>query len=146
MIDLDGTDNKARFGANAILGTSLAILDISSSIAPAQNLDPQAHALYVQHCLACHQIDGSGVPNMLPSLIHSKRLSGNDNEHIARLVLEGSAWIENRQYPNLMANYSFLSNQDISLVLNYVKARFGQSTDIIGPDEIGAIRRRLNSK
>ena len=25
MIDLDGTDNKARFGANAILGTSLAI-------------------------------------------------------------------------------------------------------------------------
>ncbi len=123
-----------------------AIPDISSSIAPAQNLDPQAHALYVQHCLACHQIDGSGVPNMLPSLIHSKRLSGNDNEHIARLVLEGSAWIENRQYPNLMANYSFLSNQDISLVLNYVKARFGQSTDIIGPDEIGAIRRRLNSK
>jgi len=25
MLDLDGTDNKARFGANAILGTSLAV-------------------------------------------------------------------------------------------------------------------------
>ena len=30
MIDLDGTDNKARLGANAILGTSLAIAKAAS--------------------------------------------------------------------------------------------------------------------
>tara|TARA_B110000116_G_C16330925_1_gene356710 strand:+ start:294 stop:542 length:249 start_codon:yes stop_codon:yes gene_type:complete len=79
---------------------------------------------------------------MLPSLIESKRLSGSDDEHIARLVLQGSEWVENRQFTNLMANYSFLSDQDISLVLNYVKARFGQTTDTISPDEIGALRKK----
>jgi enolase len=31
MLDLDGTDNKARFGANAILGTSLAVAKAAST-------------------------------------------------------------------------------------------------------------------
>lgn len=116
----------------------------SNTGVPIQDLDPQAHALYVQHCLACHQIDGSGVPNMLPSLIESKRLSGSDDEHIARLMLQGSEWVENREFPNLMADFSFLSDQKIALVLNYVKARFGQSPETLGTGEIKALRQKLN--
>ena len=51
MLDLDGTDNKARLGANAILGTSLAVAK-----AAADELDlplyryvggPNAHVLPV---------------------------------------------------------------------------------------------------
>ncbi len=115
------------------------------SIVAIEDLDPKAHALYNQYCMPCHQIDGSGVPNMQPSLIESKLLSGSDDGHIARLMLQGSEWVEDRQFTNLMPTFSFLSDQEIALALNYVKARFGQTTDTLSAVEVGTMRKKLKN-
>ncbi|MCH2615457.1 MAG: cytochrome c, partial [Opitutales bacterium] len=106
------------------------------------DIDPQGQALYNQYCLACHQIDGSGVPNMQPSLIDSKRLSSHDNDFLIRLALQGSQWIENRQYNNLMASFAFLSDKEIAQALNYTKARFANSEPTITAQDVDRLRNR----
>lgn len=114
---------------------------VSQSI-PVDELDPKAHTLYTQYCMACHQIDGSGVPNMQPSLLDSKRLDGESDDYIARLLFQGSAWVENSDFTNPMANFSFLSDSEIALIINYSKARFGGVRDEISALEVGALRRK----
>ncbi len=109
-------------------------------------LDPQGQALYNQYCLPCHQIDGSGVPNMQPSLIASERLQGTDTEHSLRLLLQGSNWIEDKEFPNLMASFAFLSDEEIAQVLTYSKARFAQSSDPVSKAVVAAARARYASQ
>ena len=106
------------------------------------DLDPQGQALYNQYCLACHQIDGSGVPNMQPSLIGSERLASHDEEFLIRLMLQGSEWIEDRQYNNLMASFAFLSDEEIAHALNYSKARFANAEPSITAQDVGQLRDR----
>jgi glucose/arabinose dehydrogenase/mono/diheme cytochrome c family protein len=106
------------------------------------DIDPQGQALYNQYCLACHQIDGSGVPNMQPSLIGSERLASHDKDFLIRLLLQGSEWIEDRQYNNLMASFAFLSDKEIAQALNYARARFANSEPTITAEEVGRLRSR----
>ncbi len=105
--------------------------------------NPRGLELYNQYCLACHQVDGSGVPNMQPSLLESTKLR-NDDDHIIRLMLQGSDWIENREYTNIMTTFAYLSDEAIAMVLNYSKARFGHSTPDISPEQVAVMRARLN--
>jgi mono/diheme cytochrome c family protein len=104
--------------------------------------DPKGHTLYNQYCMACHQIDGSGVPSIQPSLIGSAKLS--DDTHLLKLMLLGSEWIEEREYNNVMTTFSFLSDSDIATILNYNKARFAKSPPTITSETVAQMRANLN--
>ena len=82
---------------------------------------------------------------MQPSLLESKHLSGSGDEHISRLMLQGSEWVKDREFTNLMPTFSFLSDQEIALTLNYVKARFGQSADTLSAVDVGSLRKSLKN-
>ena len=102
-------------------------------------LDPEGERLYQLHCLGCHQIDGSGVPGLQPPLERSDKLADND-DYLLKLVLEGSEWVEDRYYQNLMTGFSYLSDEDLSTVLNYVKMRFGDAPPTITPEDVARMR------
>ncbi|MDA0349088.1 MAG: PQQ-dependent sugar dehydrogenase [Verrucomicrobia bacterium] len=105
-------------------------------------LDPNGQKLYTQYCMACHQVDGSGVPNIQPSLIGSAKLS--DDTHILKLMLLGSDWIEEREYNNVMTTFSYLSDSDIATILNYSKARFAKTSPTITAKAVANMRASLN--
>jgi glucose/arabinose dehydrogenase/mono/diheme cytochrome c family protein len=109
-------------------------------------IDPGGQALYTQHCLACHQADGSGVPNMQPSLISSERLSGDDNDYVLRIMLQGSQWVEDSKFTNMMSSFAYLSDSDIALVLNYAKSQFGKSKPDLTARDIAAMRERYPTR
>ena len=118
----------------------------TSTVAPTSsqaNLDPRGLQLYNQYCLACHQVDGSGVPNMQPSLIDSEKLK-NDDDHLMKLMLLGSDWIDDRDYVNIMTTFSYLSDEDIATILNYSKARFGKASSTITSQKVAKMRDFLN--
>tara|TARA_B100000212_G_scaffold335792_2_gene308255 strand:+ start:5789 stop:7465 length:1677 start_codon:yes stop_codon:yes gene_type:complete len=107
---------------------------------PIQIADPKGEAIYNQYCLACHQADGSGVPNMQPSLIGSERLSSSDDTFLIKLMLEGSEWIQDREYSNLMASFSFLTDEEIALTLNFARARFANASSNVQASDIAKMR------
>ena len=112
-------------------------------IAEALTFGSKGSEIYNLYCMACHQVDGSGVPNMQPPLVGSDKLK-NDDDYSIRLILQGSEWVENRQYNNLMPNLSSLSNRDISEVINYMKGRFTSSASTVTPERVAELRASLS--
>ncbi len=107
--------------------------------------DSIGQANYNLYCLPCHQVDGSGVPNLQPSLMDSDNLKNNDS-HVIQLVLQGSEMLENRQFGSIMPNLSSLSDQEISAVINFTKTRFASSPATVTPEQVRAIRFSLGKR
>ncbi len=87
--------------------------------------DPErGRALYERHCLACHQTDGGGVPDMQPALRGSPIVTGAP-ELLVRWTLIGTP--EGRGpglWANAMPGFAQLSDRDLGDLLTYVRFAF----------------------
>jgi len=99
-------------------------------------------ALYEQHCLACHQADGSGVPNLAPPLIKGDFVAG-EKKKLVEIVLNGLQGVEikGENYANPMPAFDYLSDEDIANVLTYVRSNFTNDATPITAEEVKKIRR-----
>jgi mono/diheme cytochrome c family protein len=98
--------------------------------------------VYTKICLTCHQVDGSGVPNMNPPLIRTKWTLGSKNVLIQQ-VLKGSSGkveIDGDTFSNTMPPLKTLSDQQIADVLTYVRNSFGNKVSAVSVGEVKAIR------
>lgn len=99
--------------------------------------------LYAQYCLACHQEDGAGVPNMNPPLIHTSYVLGDKKKLIA-WVLQGSGDqkvpIDGNYYNNNMPSQAGLKDDEIAKILTYIRSHFGNKAGAIAPVEVKAVR------
>lgn len=103
--------------------------------------------VYDNTCLACHQPDGSGVPNMNPPLVKTKWVLG-DKKALTRIVLKGlqggEIEIEGDKFHNPMPPLeSVLNDQEIADVLTYVRNSFGNKASLVTVAEVKALRTRL---
>lgn len=102
--------------------------------------------VYTNLCLACHQADGSGVPNLNPPLIKTQWVLGNKNPLI-EMVLKGSQGkveIDGEKFHNTMPALSYLTDQQIADVLTYVRNSFGNKASLVTPAEVKAVRAKTN--
>lgn len=127
---------------NVIICT-LMICSIGFAIAqPAQTSKQRGSVLYKQHCLTCHQVDGSGVPRMNPPLIKTSYVTG-DKQKLIQWVLKGSVEkvpIDGINYSNKMPPQSSLSDQQIADVLTYIRSDFGNKASAIFSSDVKAAR------
>lgn len=100
--------------------------------------------IYTQYCLACHQEDGSGVPNMNPPLRKSDWVVG-DKTKLINVVLKGldeEIEVNGDTYNGVMASHSFLTDKQIADVLTYIRSNFENQADVIKPEEVKALRKK----
>lgn len=98
--------------------------------------------IYGQYCLTCHQVDGTGVPNMNPPLVKTSYVLG-DKTKLVQVVLKGmqsSTPIDDEYYSNNMPPHNFLKDQEIADVLTFVRNSFGNKASAITAAEVKAIR------
>jgi mono/diheme cytochrome c family protein len=100
--------------------------------------------VYEATCLACHQPDGSGVPNMNPPLVKTKWVMG-DKKQLAKIVLKGlqggEIEIDGDKFHNPMPpQESVLTDQEIADVLTYVRNSFGNKASMVTVAEVKAVR------
>ena len=98
--------------------------------------------VYGTYCLACHQADGSGVPNMNPPIINTSWVLGSKTVLIQQ-VLKGSAnkvEIDGEKFHNSMPPQPQLTDQQIADVLTYVRNSFGNKASIVTPAEVKTVR------
>jgi mono/diheme cytochrome c family protein len=111
---------------------------VSKTAAPA---DPGA-VVFGQYCLACHQTDGGGVPNMYPSLRGTDWVTGDKNRLIM-VLLNGlqNVDIDGESYDNPMPAHAHLTDRQIADVLTYIRVNFTNKADAIRPEEVTALRK-----
>ena len=113
----------------------------STAAVSAAAAKPAGQAIYEQYCLACHQANGSGVPNLNPPLRGTDWVLGNKTRLINVLLkgLQGQE-IEGEIYDNAMPAHDFLSDPQIADVLTYIRSNFGNKADAVKADEVKAVR------
>ncbi|RYU97154.1 c-type cytochrome [Emticicia agri] len=100
--------------------------------------------IYTQYCLACHQEDGTGVPNLNPPLRKSDWVNG-DRNRLIKVILEGldeEIEVNGESYNRVMAAHSFLTDKQVADVLTYIRSNFGNSSDAIKEEEVKVLRNK----
>ncbi len=102
-------------------------------------------AVYESTCLACHQANGGGVPNLNPPLSKTKYVLG-DQSKLINIVLKGlneEIDIDGDIYNNPMPSFAHLSDQEIANVLTYVRNSFGNKVPAITIAQVKAERAKV---
>jgi len=128
-----------------IVGSTILFLTVSiNTLAQTEttSIVEQGKAVYEQNCLACHQIDGSGVPQLTPSLINASFVSG-DKSQLIKIILNGMKDVEinGEMYDNPMPPFAFLADEDIAAVLTYVRNSFTNKASVVKKDEVAVVRK-----
>ena len=98
--------------------------------------------VYLTNCLACHQADGSGVPNLNPTLVKTKWVSGSKAVLIQQILKgsQGKVEIDGETFNNAMPPLPHLTDQQIADVLTYVRNSFGNKASAVTSAEVKAVR------
>ncbi len=126
-----------------MLATSAVLIaaSVSGQDKANQSSADRGKLIYEQHCLACHQADGSGVPSLAPPLIEGQFVGG-ESSRLIQVVLNGMEGIEikGEYYANPMPPFNYLSDEEIADVLTYVRANFRNNAPPVTAAEVKAIR------
>lgn len=102
----------------------------------------EGEKVYTQHCLLCHQSNGSGVSGLNPPLKGTEYVTG-DQERLLKIMLNGSnvgLVVNGSTYSNAMPAFGMLSDEDIANVTSYIRNSFGNSAESISAEEVRAVR------
>ncbi len=98
--------------------------------------------VYLKNCLACHQVNGGGVPKMNPPLINAAFVKG-DKKKLIQWVLLGSTEkvpIDGKYYSNNMPAQANLKDQEIADVLTYIRNNFKNKASAITANDVKKTR------
>ena len=120
------------------------LMSFSKSLSIDKAAMERGKKVYTQYCMACHQVDGSGVPGLNPPLEKTGHVLGSKTKLI-RIVLKGMNTheeIDGETYSNIMAPHDHLTDQQIADVLTYVRNSFGNKAIAITPGDVKYVRAR----
>ncbi len=101
--------------------------------------------LYTTYCASCHQGNGKGDGTRFPPLENSEYVKG-DRRQLVTIILKGLSGpitVNGVGYNELMPPHAFLSDEQIALILSYVRSNFNNNSGLIVPNEVTRIRQRL---
>lgn len=142
------TGDKEKFGAEELAGMEdqKRMAHIRTPHEVDDNLQEEftgkGQELYHWYCGACHQRDGKGASGRFPPLAGVDWVTG-DKKRLIDIVLnglEGPIEVGGESYDNVMPQNSFLSDEQISDVLNYIRNNFGNEGSKVSPEEVAAVR------
>lgn len=110
---------------------------------PDREVHQRGSQVYTNTCVACHGIDGRGVPEVFPPLAGSEWVTGSPDVPI-RIVLHGligPVTVGEATFTSAMPPLSTLSNAEIAAVLTYVRQTFGNDASPITEAAVNTLRR-----
>ena len=126
----------------AALLLSAAKAPVAPVQTPLQASMTRGKQVYLQVCLACHQVDAGGVQGMTPTLVKTTYVLGPKTPLI-KIVLNGmtgAVTINGDDFHNVMAPHSDLTDQQIADVLTYVRNSFGNKASAVTVAQVKAVR------
>lgn len=137
-------DRTVADAAPTRLAATAPSVDRTAILARADARHPAGRTVYAQLCSACHMADGTGVPNLQPSLVDSAVVNG-DPARLARVLLHGPAAVlpaDRPKFANVMPPYAaVLDDKQTADVVNYLRAAFGAPSEAsLTPAQVKPLR------
>ncbi len=109
-----------------------------------RNLSPEAK-LFNTYCAICHQRNGQGN-DRFPPLNGSEWVTG-DAQKLIKVVLnglQGEIMVKGKSYNNVMPKLDMLKNEEIAVILTYIRQNFGNEASSISPEDVEKARKENN--
>ena len=113
-----------------------------------QNMD-HGKKIYETRCLACHQADGGGVPNMNAPLDGSSNVVGNNIDRLVKIIRNGyneRVALDGYYYSNAMTANSDLKDQDIADVLSYIRSNWSNKANKVTVAQVQQVKKEVKKK
>jgi nitrite reductase (NO-forming) len=116
--------------------------ETSNSIA-IQQVD-KGKVIYTKACVACHQMNGNGIPSVFPPVAKSDYLNADVNRSIKQMIKGslGPIIVNGKKYNTPMPAQA-LNDQQIADVLTYVYNSWGNNKSIVTPEMVAMQRKKL---
>ena len=101
--------------------------------------------IYETRCLACHQADGGGVPNMNAPLDGSSNVVGNNIARLVKIIKGGYSEkiaLDGYYYNNVMTANPDLKEEDIANVVSYVRTSWSNKASKVTVAQVQAAQRK----
>jgi len=121
---------------------SLILHSCAEKNKPADAATDPGKEVYMKYCLACHQMDGSGVPGLYPPIRKTDWVEGDKTRLIGLLIngQQGVIIVNGKKYQGDMPSHQYLTDEQVAQVLTYIRSNYGNLADPVKPDEVAAVR------
>lgn len=118
--------------------------DSSATSAPSRTvIDEDGAEIYMTRCMACHQMNGRGVPGVFPPVDGTEWVTG-DKGRLIRIVLNGitgEIQVGNETYSGAMPPWnSFLDDEEVASLLTYLRTSWSNEASEVTPEEVASVR------
>jgi cytochrome c oxidase subunit 2 len=115
-----------------------ALADDPTKVWTIDELKTKGEGVYSANCVACHQANGKGMPNVFPALDSDPVVLGPKGPQID-IVLNG---LHSGKFPSAMPAWKQLSDSDIAAVITYTRNSWSNKAaeNIVQPAEVLAAR------
>lgn len=130
-------------------GAIQSIAQASTQQPPAANKEERiarGKILYNAVCMACHQLEGQGIPKAFPPLAKSDYLNADPERAISTVIhgLQGKVTVNGETYESIMPQLGF-NDEQVANVLTYVYNQWENKGGEITPDLVKQVRSRTAS-
>jgi len=103
---------------------------------------PADQKLYNTFCGTCHQQNGKGARSRMPPLAGTDWVTGNKQRLITVVLkgLQGPLEINGESYNGVMPAHDFLKDEELAMILTYIRKSFGNEASAISPEEVKVVR------
>jgi mono/diheme cytochrome c family protein len=112
--------------------------------ADAQNMQ-KGKKIYETKCLACHQADGGGVPNMNAPLDAASNVVGKDIARLVRIIRYGyneRVALDGFYYSNAMTASPDLKDNEIADLLTYIRNSWSNKASAVTIAQVQAAKKK----
>jgi len=112
--------------------------------ANAQNMQ-KGKKIYEAKCLACHQADGGGVPNMNAPLDAASNVVGKDIARLVRIIRYGyneRIALDGFYYSNAMTASPDLKDNELADLLTYIRNSWSNKANAITIAQVQAAKKK----
>ncbi|MFZ6024617.1 MAG: c-type cytochrome [Bacteroidota bacterium] len=140
---------KFIYGIIVLLITSAFVLPEKKTKAIQPSIKPsleRGKTVYLQRCMACHQMDGGGVPRLNPPLDGASKVKGNDKLYLVRVIIKGMTErieLDGEYYDNNMSANPDLTDTQIADVLTYIRNNWSNKASVVTAAEVKAARVKI---
>ncbi len=110
----------------------------------AQNMQ-KGKQIYETRCLACHQADGGGVPNMNAPLDGASNVVGKDIARLVRIIRNGyneRVALDGFYYSNAMTASPDLKDSELADLLTYIRNSWSNKASAITIAQVQAAKKK----